>query len=181
MIFCGRWSVRSTMNSRPLTNLPSENNGPLPLTSNHSLLGRASLNYPPGLFKTQKVTVSKSWKSAQERASHFWKRFLREKILNQQTSSKWNKISENLKVNGSVWPHEDFTPQGLWTIVKVIEIYPNSDGVVRFVKLRTPYGETVWPVIKLSKILINKWIVFACSLSRADVFFRFSIGKGLEA
>ena len=92
MIFCGRWSVRSTMNSRPLTNVPSENNDPLPLTPNHSLLGRASLNYPPGLLKTQKVTVSKSWKSAQERASHFWNRFLCEKIFNQRLARSGTKF-----------------------------------------------------------------------------------------
>ena len=148
--------IESNMNSRPLTNVPSEINDPLPLTPNHFLLGRASLNYPPGLFESQKVTVSRSWKSAQELASHFWNRFLREYIPNQQTRSKWNKTSENLKVNDLVWLLEDFTPRGLWPLAKVIEIYPGSDGVVRSVKLRTPHGEKVRPVIKLSKVLINK-------------------------
>ncbi|XP_075250799.1 uncharacterized protein LOC142343002 [Convolutriloba macropyga] len=148
--------IESNMNSRPLTNVPSEINDPLPLTPNHFLLGRASLNYPPGLFESQKVTVSRSWKSAQELASHFWNRFLREYIPNQQTRSKWNGTSENLKVNDLVWLLEDFTPRGLWPLAKVIEIYPGSDGVVRSVKLRTPHGEKVRPVIKLSKVLINK-------------------------
>ena len=55
--------IESNMNSRPLTNDPSETNDPLPLTPNHFLLGRASVKYPPGLFETQKVTVSRSWKS----------------------------------------------------------------------------------------------------------------------
>ena len=57
--------IESNMNSRPLTNVPSEINDLLPLTPNHCLLGRASVNYPPGLFETQKVTVFRSWKSAQ--------------------------------------------------------------------------------------------------------------------
>ena len=87
--------IESNMNSRPLTNVPIEINDPLPLTPNHFLLGRASVNYPPGLFETQMVTVSRSWKSAQELASHFWNRFPREYIPNQQTRSKWNKTSEN--------------------------------------------------------------------------------------
>ncbi|XP_075256011.1 uncharacterized protein LOC142348522 [Convolutriloba macropyga] len=127
--------IESNMNSRPLTNVPSEINDPLPLTPNHFLLGRSPLNYPPGLFESQKVTVSRSWKSAQELASHFWNRFLREYIPNQQTRSKWNKTSENLNVNDLVWLLEDFTPRGLWPLAKVIEIYPGSDGVVRSVKL----------------------------------------------
>ena len=161
--------IESNMNSRPLTNVPSEINDPLPLTPNHFLLGRAPLNYPPGLFESQKVTVSRSWKSAQELASHFWNRFLREYIPNQQTRSKWNKTSENLKVNDLVWLLEDFTPRGFWPLAKVIEICPGSDGVVRSVKLRTPHGEKVRPVIKLSKVLINKWIIL-CSRSHEQMY-----------
>ena len=101
------------MNSRSPTNVPSEINDPLPLTPNHFLHGSPSVNFPPGLFETQKVTVSKSWKPAQELASHFWNRFLREYIPNQQTRSKWNNTSENLKVNDLVWLLEDFTPRSL--------------------------------------------------------------------
>ena len=148
--------IETNMYSRRLTNDPSKINDPLSLTLNHFLLGRASVNYPPGTFETQKVTVSRSWKSAQELASHFWNRFLREYIPNQQTRSKWNKTSENLNVNDLVWLLEDFTLRGIWPLAKVIEIYPGSDGVVRSVKLNTPHGEKVRPVIKLSKVLINK-------------------------
>ena len=165
--------IESNMNSRSLNNFPSEINDPLPLTPNHFLLGRPSVNYPPGNFKTQKVTVTRSWKSAEELASHFWSRFLREYIPNQQTRSKWNKTSENLKVNDLVCLLENFTPRGLWPFAKVIEIYPGSDGVVRSVKLRTPHGEKVGPVIKPSKVLINKWNMFVFSFSRADVYFSF--------
>ena len=150
------FEIESNMNSRPLTNVPSEINDPLPLTPDHFLLGRPSVNYPPGFFETQKVTVSRSWKSAQKLASHFWNRFLREYIPNQQTRSKLIKTSENLKVKDLVWLLEDFTPRCLWSLTKVIEIYPGSDGVVRSVKLRTPNGEKVRPVVKLSKVLINK-------------------------
>ena len=89
----------SNINSRPLTNVPSETNDPLPLTPNYFQIGKASVNYPPRLFETHKVTVSRSLKSAQKLASHFWNRFLREYIPNQQTRSKWNKTSENLKTS----------------------------------------------------------------------------------
>ena len=113
------YEIESSMNSRLLTNVPSEINGPLPLTLNHFLLGRSSVNYPPGLFETQKVTVSRSWKSAEELASHLWNRFLREYIPNQQTRSKRNKTSENFKLNDLVWLLEDFTPRGLWPVPMV--------------------------------------------------------------
>ena len=77
-------------------------------------------------------------------------------ISNQQTRSKWNKTSENLKVSDLVWLLEDFTPRGLWPLAKVIEIYPGSNGVVHSVKLKTSHGEKLRPVIKLSKVLMNK-------------------------
>ena len=144
------------MNSRPITNVPSEINDPLLLKPNPFLLGRASVNYPPGVFEKQKVAMSKSWKSAQELASHFWNEFLREYIPSQQTRSKWNKTSKNPKVNDLLWLLEDFTPRGLWPLAKFIEIYPGSDGVVRSMKLRTRHGEKVRPVIKLSKVFIIK-------------------------
>ena len=165
--------IESNINSRPITNVPSETNDPLPLTPNQFLLGRPSVNYPPGLFETEKVAVFKSWKSAQELASHFWNRFLREYIPSQQTRSKWNKTSENLKVKDLVWLLEDFTPRGLWPLANFIEFYPGSNSVVRSVKLRTPHGEKVRPVIKLSKVLINKWIMFVFSFSRADIYLSF--------
>ena len=146
----------SNLNSRALTNALSEINDPLPLTPNHFLLGRASINYPPRLFETHKVIVSRSWKTALKLASHFWNIFLVEYIPNQQTMSKWNKTSESVKVNDLVWLHEDSTPRGLWPLAKIIEICLGSGGVVLSVKLRTPHGEKVRPVIKLSKFLINK-------------------------
>ena len=80
------------MNSRPLTNAPSQINDPLPLTPNHFLLGRASVIDPPGLDETQKVTLSKSWKSAQELASHFWNRVLREYIPNERQGRSGTKL-----------------------------------------------------------------------------------------
>ena len=150
----------SNLSSRPLKNLPSEINNPLPLTPNQFLLGKASVNYSPALFKTQKVTMSKSWKSANEPASHFWNRFIREKILNQQTRSKWNKTSKNLKINDLVWQLEDFNPLVLWPLAKNLEIYRGSVGVVRSVKLRTTRGEKV----RQAKRGINKQINCTCLL-----------------
>ena len=38
--------IESNMSSRTLTNVPNEIKDTLPLTSNHFLLGRASVNYP---------------------------------------------------------------------------------------------------------------------------------------
>ena len=144
--------IESNMNSRPLTNVSSDINDPLPLTPNHFLLGRPSTNLPSGVFSQSKVAVTKSWKTSQILAQHFWNRFIREYLPNQQKRSKWHKVNQNLKVHDLVWILEDFTPRGLWPLAKVIEVYPGSDKVVRSVKIKTAYGEKIRPVLKLSKI-----------------------------
>ena len=134
------------MNLRPLTNVSSDINDPLPLTPNHFQ------NTPSGVFSQSKVAVTKSWKTSQILGQHFWNRFIREYLPNQQKRSKWHKVNQNLKVHDLVWILEDFTPRGLWPLAKVIEVYPGSDKVVRSVKIKTAYGEKIRPVLKLSKI-----------------------------
>ena len=118
------------MNSRQLTKVSSYINDPLPLTPNHFLLCRPSINLPLGVFSQSKVAVTKSWKTSQILAQHFWNQFIREYLPNQQKRSKWHKVNQNLKVSDLVWILEDFTPRCLWPLVKVIEVYPGLDKVV---------------------------------------------------
>ena len=64
--------IEANMNSRPLTNVPSDINDPLPLTSNHFLLGRSSVNLPPGVFIGDEKNISKACRTTQQIAAHFW-------------------------------------------------------------------------------------------------------------
>ena len=143
------------MNSRPLTNTPSDINDPLPLKPNHFHLGRLTVYFPPEAFSERKITISKSWRTSQHLAKHFWNRILREYLPNQQKRSKWNKGCPNLKVDDLIWVLEDFTPRGLWPLANVIEVYPESDQIVRSVKLKTAFGEKVRPVVKSSRVLAD--------------------------
>ena len=86
--------IESNMNSRPLTYTSSDINDPLPLTPNHFLLGRPTVNFPPGVFSERKITISKYWRTSQHLAEHFWNRFLREYIPNQRKRLKWTKEKE---------------------------------------------------------------------------------------
>ena len=42
--------IEASLNYRPLTNVPYDINDPLPLTPNHFLLGRSSVNLSPCVF-----------------------------------------------------------------------------------------------------------------------------------
>ena len=144
--------IESTMNSRPLTNVSDDIKDDLPLTPNHFLLGRGTPNLPPGIFKDKDLSLSKSWKASQLLADHFWNRFLREYLPGQQKRSKWTSATSNLQPDDMVWMLEYFTPRGLWPLAKVVETFPGQDGIVRSVKLKTPTGFKVRPVVKLSRV-----------------------------
>ena len=70
--------VESLLNSRPLTHLGGDCRDEEALTPNHFLLGRASLNLPPGILTDRDLLRRKAWKHAQVMTEHFWKRWLRE-------------------------------------------------------------------------------------------------------
>ena len=127
-------------------------NDPLPLTPNHFILGRLSINVPSSIFLDKTVTLPKSWKNAQFLAQQFWNRFLREYLPERQFRTKCNTASNNLAVDDLVWVLEDYTPRGLWPLAKILEVHPASDGTARWVTLQTPHGKKVRPVIELSKV-----------------------------
>ena len=147
--------IEANMNSRPLTNVQSDINDPLPLTPNHFLLGSSSVNLPPGVFVGDEKNISKARRTLQQIASHFCNRFLREYLPGEQIRSKWSKSSKNLKVDDLVWILEDFTSQGLWPVARVTQVIPGENGIVRSVKLKTPSGERIRRVVKLSKLFLD--------------------------
>ena len=63
--------IEANMNSGHLTNVPNDINDPLPRTPNHLLLGRPSVNLPPGVFVGDKKNISKAWRKLQQIAAHF--------------------------------------------------------------------------------------------------------------
>ena len=142
--------IEASMNSRPLTNVPYDINDPLPLTPNHFLLVVHPLTC---VFIGKEKNVSKSWRSAQQIATHFWNLFLREYLPTQQrVRCKQHNTSKNLQVVDLVWIIEDFIPRGLWPLARVIQVFPDTDGIVRSVKLKKSFGERIRPVVKLSKV-----------------------------
>ena len=72
-IFC---VIETSLNSTPLTNVPYDINDPLPLTPNHFLLGRSSVNLSPCVFLVKEKNRSKDWSLPQQIATHFWNCFL---------------------------------------------------------------------------------------------------------
>ena len=54
------------MNSRPLTEVSSDVDDLEALTPNHFIIGRGTLNLPPGIFVDRKISSHKRWRQAQD-------------------------------------------------------------------------------------------------------------------
>ena len=91
--------VESILNCRPLTSVNDHPDDLEPITPNHFLLGRASYNYPPGIFTNFDLCSRKRWGHAQIMTNHFWQRFVKEYLPRLISRVKWNTDVPPIKEN----------------------------------------------------------------------------------
>lgn len=131
------YEVMAAVHSRPLSidhlNDPSS---PKHLTPNHILTMKSMIiSPPPGKFVKEDLYLRKRWCQVQLLANNFWARWKEKYLLNLQHRQKWTKDCRNAKVSGVVLLQDDATPRNQWKLGKVIEVYPERDGIVRRLKL----------------------------------------------
>jgi transposase InsO family protein len=124
--------VEALLNDRALTDVPVDAKEPVALSPSHFLIGELIDNAlpedpPPVCAKLS----SKSWRTAQAMATHFWRRWMHEYIPNLIERRKWMNARRSLAVNDLVLVVDPATPRGEWPIGRVHEIRPDPDGVVR--------------------------------------------------
>jgi len=145
--------VESIMNSRPLTPVVQDPDGEEPLTPNHLLLMRASPNLPPGDFSSTDICTCKRWRQVQYLADQFWFRWKREYLQTMQSRQKWQVPRKNFAVDDVVLVYDEHAPRGKWPLGRVVEAYPDKQGDVRQVLVRTSTGNVKRPISKLFLVL----------------------------
>jgi hypothetical protein len=128
--------VEFIMNSRPLTTVSSDPNDLEPLTPNMLLNLKSDRPLPPDVFEKTDNHSRKRWRQVQYLADLFWKRWRREYLSSLQERQKWTNIRRNLQVNDLVLLVDEMVPRGQWSMGRVIETYPDSQGLVRKIKVR---------------------------------------------
>ena len=131
------YEVMAIVNGRPLTaqNLNSPTS-PEPLTPNHILTMKSTVIVPPpGSFTKDDVYLRKRWRHVQYLANEFWNRWRKEYILLLQSRQKWKAKEQEIGVGDIVLVKDANTVRGQWSMARVIETLPSSDGLVRRVKL----------------------------------------------
>ena len=69
--------VESIINSRPLTPASDNIDDLEPITPNHLLLGRPSLNFQPCATNAEEINLRKRWMAVQAATDMFWRRWLK--------------------------------------------------------------------------------------------------------
>ena len=124
------------LNSRPLTvQTMSDVNSPTPLVPANILTMKSKVILPPaGSFDRPDLFSKKRWRRVQHIANEFWTRWKKEFLTQLQVRSKWNEKRRNFKVGDIVLLKED-CQRNKWPVAKVKEVFQDSNGFVRSVKL----------------------------------------------
>ena len=138
----------SSMEGRPLTKVSDDPNDLEPLTPNHLLLVRRNESLPPGLFEKNDTYSRRRWRQVQFLANVFWGRWKREYLPLLQERQKWFRPRRNFTVGDTVIVDES-TPRNVWPIGRITEVFPDRDGFVRRVRVKTKTSTLERPITKL--------------------------------
>ena len=159
------------VNSRPITAInQGDPISPEPLTPNHLITMKPSIPLPPpGKFLDTDMYTRKRWRRVQYLTEQFWTRWRKEYVLSMSQRPKWLEKRRNIMVGDVVLLSEPDLPRGQWHIGRITLAQPDSDGLVRHVRLilgtkgldskgrrQSRLSEVERPVNKLVVILENK-------------------------
>lgn len=143
--------IEACLNSRPLCALTEDPEDLEVLTPAHFLTCRADLT----VIETEKDARTR-WQLVRKLLSDIWKRWKTEYLTQMTVRSKWLKRQQNISIGDIVCIHEDLLPPGKWSMGRVVEVHPGSDGIVRVVTLKTKNGYMKRPVLKLSVLPVHQ-------------------------
>ena len=134
--------IENVINGRPLTKITDDPRDLNAITPNHLLLLRQDSNtLPPGIFNQRETYSVKRWKQVQYLADQFWGRWIKEYLPLLQERQKWHNLTNNLSVGDLVLVVDQNLHRGKWPKGIIEEVYPDNDGIVRQVLVRTTSGK----------------------------------------
>jgi len=132
-LFC---EIESILNCRPLTELSQDKEDLDALTPNHLLLLHGGATFPPGLFTREDTYVRRRWRQVQYLSDVFWSRYRKQYLPLLQLRQKWYHPNYNYKIGDLVILTDQWLPRNQWSLGRVIEVYPDKNGMIRVVKVR---------------------------------------------
>ena len=140
--------VANLVNQRPIGRAPNDPDDGAYLCPNDMLLGRSSSRVPQGPFRETK-NPNHRVEFVQQIVNGFWKIWNRDVFPLLVPRRKWNTDKRNVRIDDVVMLADHNAVRGKWTIGKIINVYPGSDGKVRNVKVKTVDSELSRPITKI--------------------------------
>ena len=119
-----------------------------PLTPNHLLHLKPSINLPPGKFVSQDL-YRRQWRQVQYLANLFWTRWIKEYLPGLQQRQKWTKTTRNLRIGDLVLVLHENTPRCDWPLGLITEVHVGRDDKVRSATVRFRGALYSRPISKL--------------------------------
>lgn len=127
--------MEKILNDGPLTPVSDHPDDPETLKPSKLLLLKSNSCLP--LDVTSHDMYSKHWRQAQYLANSFWKRWMKEYLPTLQSRQKWTSQCCNFAVGDLVLVVDEKSQRGHWPMGLIEEVFPDSHGHLRNVKVRT--------------------------------------------
>lgn len=133
--------VENTINSRPLTHVPVDDESAEALTPNHFLLGASNGTKPlTTLVEFDGATLRKNFCLSQVMANIFWKRWITDYLPDITKRTKWFCPTKPIAIGDIVIIVDQRLPRNCWPKGKVIATCPGKDLQIRSATVRTSNG-----------------------------------------
>ena len=140
--------VANLLNQRPIGKLSQDPDDGAYLCPNDILLGRATSAVPQGPFRETKNPRHR-FEFCQRIIDSFWRRWSVEVLPNLIPRKKWNGKNRNVSVDDWVIIADPNAVRGKWQTGKVVRVFPDDDGLIRNVEVKTTTGYYRRPITKL--------------------------------
>ena len=136
--------VANICNERPIGVKPLESEDTQYLSPNSLYLGRCSDRIsagpfqPDGIFTDDPENVKSRFLLVQAITAQFWRRWIQVYFPTLLIRQKWHVNKRNVMVGDVGLLKDSNTLRGEWRLVKISEIYPDEQGIVRNVEVTTP-------------------------------------------
>ncbi|XP_062538499.1 uncharacterized protein LOC134206794 [Armigeres subalbatus] len=142
--------IELIVNSRPLTELPLDDEHSQSLTPNHFLLGSSDGSKPPIAYDNSSYALKHTWKMSQVYANRFWRRWVSEYLPTLTRRTKWFSGVKPLAEGDIVVIVDETLPRNCWPRGRVVRAIQSKDGQVRRALVRTSTGLLERPAVKLA-------------------------------
>lgn len=148
--------IEAILNSRPLQPLNEDPNEALALTPAHFLIGKPLTLIPEPSVRHITQNRLDIFQQRQAIMQKFWHEWSHEYLHQLQRRSKWLEQTANVKVGQIVLLHDQNSPPAQWKLARVIKIFPDKEGTVRVVRIKSGSSEFMRPIHKMSPLPIEE-------------------------